>query len=53
MDLLQVPMFRKNIFNRLFLTHSKISNNESLETKSDLKIFLKVALKDTIFNSDS
>ena len=43
------------VFNKFCVTHSKSSNSEYLEPKSELTIFLflKVTLKATVVNSDS
>ena len=47
--------FSPNVFNKLYVTHSKSSNKGNLEPKCELIIFsfFIVALKATVVNSDS
>ena len=47
--------FSPGIFKRLFVTHSRSTNNGSLELENELIIFsfFKVAPKATVVNSDS
>ena len=50
-----VKGFSPDVFNSLYVNHSKSSNSGSLEPNSDLIIpfFYKLALKATVVNSDS
>ena len=45
--------FSRGVFNNLCVTHRKSSINGDLEPKSELIIFLFLALKATVVNSDS